>query len=281
MLILVVVFIFGLIVGSLLNVIVYRTEKNKSFVWGRSFCPKCKKQLQWYDNIPLLSFCLLGGRCRSCKKNISWQYPLVELAMGVLVAVAFWKLFGLNRFMVESPDDWLTLATAFLLVGCLIVVFVYDLKHFLILDKFVFFGLIVALVSVVITDIRANFWPDFFLPDSELPLISSRIIRSALGALLAGGFFFLLVFLSKEKWMGWGDVKFGAFMGLLLGFPQVISALFIAYFLGSLVGVALLLSGRKKMKSEIPFGPFLCIGTYVAFLYGNELVYLYLSILNL
>jgi leader peptidase (prepilin peptidase)/N-methyltransferase len=248
------IFIFGLIIGSFLNCVIYRLETKKSFLRGRSFCPKCKQQLAWYDLIPVLSYFILAAKCRYCKKKISVQYPLVELATGVLfVALANFDHFFQTFYF-------------FIIISFLVVIFVYDLKSYIIPDKVVLPAIALALAynlfSVMIGDftwqvfwgrILAGFWP-------------------ALG-------FFLLFFVSQGKWMGFGDVKLAFLMGLVLGPVKVIVALYLAFILGGIISLVLVISRKKNMKSEIPFGPFLVTGTFLAMIFSSSLLGWYYNLL--
>jgi len=235
----IIIFVFGLIVGSFLNCLIYRLEKKESFLGGRSYCPSCWHSLNWLDLIPVLSFLLLKAKCRYCQKPISWQYPLVEIATGL-----FFLLILNFQFSIFN-----------LIIACfLIVIFVYDLKHFIIPDKVVFPAI---LVSGLYLFLRYD----------------ASYIYAAFGAAL---FFFLFVFLSRGKWMGIGDIKLAFLMGLFLGFPNILVALFLAFLIGAVVGIALITTKKKELKSEIPFGPFLVLGTFIALLWGERLVDWYL-----
>ncbi len=243
-----IIFIFGLILGSFLNVVIYRTEQGKSFVFGRSYCPKCKKTLAWYDNLPLLSFIVLRGRCRRCRKPISWQYPAVELATALIFLAVYW------RFGWSVDFAAVAVFSAFLLL-----IFIYDAKHYLILDIFVLPALLIAFLF--------NF-------GRGLGLVN-LLVASALGA----GFFGLQYAISRGKWIGDGDIRLGALMGAMLGWQQLLVALFAAYLLGAVFGLGALASRRKQLKSAIPFGPFLALGTFIALLFGRQLLNWYLGYL--
>jgi prepilin signal peptidase PulO-like enzyme (type II secretory pathway) len=243
------VFILGLCIGSFLNCVIYRLENKKNFLKGRSFCPKCKHQLSWVDLFPIFSFLFLKGKCRYCKIKISIQYPLVEVLTAVLFLVIFWQ-FRLTNF--------LDIIFLFFIASSLIVIFVYDFKYYLIPDKVLF-------PAIGIT----FFYRLFFAFDF--------ILNYILAAFLASGFFFLIFAISKGKWMGFGDVKLAILMGFLLGFPNVLTALFLAFLLGAFVGINLMIFGKKKLKSEIPFGPFLITGTFLALFYGENLIRWYIS----
>lgn len=243
-----IIFIFGLAIGSFLNVVILRIGKKKSFFKGRSLCSHCLKTLAWFDNIPLLSFVSLAGRCRYCRKRISWQYPLVELA-SALIFVWLYQRFGLTfQFF------------AYAILSCfLLVIFIYDLKHYLILDRVVLPAMVIAFFANLY--LGFGFW------------------NLALGAVLGSGFFALQFFVSKGKWVGGGDIRLGALMGLMLGWKFLLVALFIAYFIGAVFGIILMALKQKKMSSAIPFGPFLTGATFIALLYGQDLLNWYLGLL--
>lgn len=220
------IFILGLCVGSFLNVVINRLETKESIFFGRSHCPKCKTVLKWFDLIPLFSFFFLKRRCRKCGKEISWQYPLVELTTGLL----FLSVFNNPYYLI--------------IVSFLIVIFVYDLKHYIIPDVIIYPAIVLS----------------FFFSSFE--------ILSLVGAV----FFLSIVLVSRGKWMGMGDVKLAVFMGFVLGWPEILSALLLSFILGATVGIILIILKRKKLKSEIPFGPFLCLATLIMMLYGQQIV---------
>jgi len=250
------VFIFGLCIGSFLNCAIYRLEKKKNLK-GRSFCPHCKHPLSWLDLFPVFSFLFLRGRCRYCKKNISWQYPAVELATGLVFLLIFvfandFSIFGL-----------INLSFLFYVVSALVVIFVYDLKHYIIPDKVLFPAIIITFLYRLIENLLVG--------DYEL------IYNFILASVIASVFFLVIFLISKGKWMGFGDVKLAILMGLLLGVPNVLVALFLAFFFGAIIGVVLMISERKSLKSEIPFGPFLIAGTFAAMICGNHIIQWYLN----
>src|SRR3989339_853687 len=184
-------FLLGVCIGSFLNCVVYRLESKKSLA-GRSFCPHCKHILSWKDLIPVLSFLFLKGKCRYCKEKISWQYPAVEVATG------------------------------------LIFFFIYDLKHYLIPDKVLFPAIFITLIFRLI--------------------FISGFLNYLLAVLIASGFFLAIFLVSGGKWMGFGDVKLAILMGLLLGFPNILVALFLAFFLGAIIGTAGMIFKRNILK---------------------------------
>jgi len=254
------IFIFGLVIGSFLNCIVYRLElkefkkEKKPFSKGRSFCPNCKHVLAWYDLIPILSFFILRRKCRYCKKNISWQYPVIEISTALIFLLIFnfqSSIFNLQTLIV--------LLYLFIISSFLIIIFVYDLKHFIIPDSAIFSAIILT----------------FFY---NLVLNSQFLIRNSIFAAIGVCLFFLIIFaLSRGKWLGFGDVKLVLFMGLFLGFPAILVALFFSFLIGAIIGIILILLKKKGLKSEVPFGPFLIIGTYIALFWGKEIINWYLK----
>lgn len=245
----IILFIFGLIIGSFLNVVIVRLQTEGNIVSTRSHCPHCKHTLSWYDLIPLVSFIQLKGKCRSCKGTIAWQYPVVELVTGLLF-VAMVRL--------AFPD--FLLAGYWLLLACFfIVIFVYDLKHFIIPDKVIYPAIGVALAYNVYQH--------------------ETFLQALLAGVAASAFFLLIVLVSRGTWMGLGDVKLALLMGLFLGFPAIVAALFLAFLIGAILGIGLIVARKKTMKSEVPFGPFLILGTFLALFWGQEIILWYVSFL--
>ncbi len=244
-------FVLGTTIGSFLNCLIYRLSINEK-PEGRSYCPKCKHQLSHKDLVPVLSYIFLLGKCRYCKKKISIEYPLVEFITGALFLLAF--LFA-----------GLSLELVFLLIVLffLILIFVYDLKHYIIPD-FANFSLIgISFFYLLLIS---------FLNNDTSILVNGLL--SGLGAFL---FFFSLFYFTKGKGMGFGDVKYVIFMGFFLGFPNIIVGLFISFFLGAIIGLLLIALKKKKIKSQVPFAPFLIIGTLAAYFYGEALLGIYLK----
>jgi len=254
-----IIFLFGLTVGSFLNCIIYRLKENKGFFWGRSYCPLCKHKLSWQDLIPLLSFVLLKGKCRYCQKPISLQYPLVELGTGMLFLLIF-NQFSIFNFQNLLATCYLLLTTCFL-----IIIFIYDLKHFIIPDEVIYPAIVIAFLY--------NLFHSFYILHTIYYILYS--IFSALGASL---FFLLIYLISQGKWLGFGDVKLAFFMGLFLGSPNILVALFLAFFIGALVGLGLIIAGKKTLKSEVPFGPFLVTGTFLAMFWAKEIINWYFNL---
>jgi prepilin signal peptidase PulO-like enzyme (type II secretory pathway) len=262
------VFIFGTFWGSFLNAVIYRLKVKKSFLGGRSFCPLCNHQLGFFDLIPILSFILLGGKCRYCKGKISFQYPLVETGTGVVFSLIFWRLE--RAFQLPLKVFVLEFLYFALISSFLIIVFSYDWRYYLIPDKAVF-----PAITIVFLYRLFIFSPDLSLRWGGLSGLKTPLL-SALGA---SGFFFLIWLVSRGKWMGFGDVKLAFLMGLFLGFPLILPALFSAFFIGAIIGLALIALGKKKMKSEIPFAPFLVAGTFLALFFGDWLIEGYFNLI--
>lgn len=238
-------FIIGLVVGSFLNVCIYRLPRKESIAFPASHCPMCNVPLRFYDNIPVLSYLFLGGKCRYCKTPISFQYPLVELLTASLFVFTMVR-FGLN---------WSALFYAFYLAALVIVIFI-DAEHMIIPDKVTFPGMAVGVLASVF---------------SLIPLSWNQ---SIIGLLVGGGFLYLAAVLSKGG-MGGGDIKLAAVMGSFMGWQKAFLGILLGSFLGSIVGVALIIAGRKKRKEFIPFGPFLAWGGMVALFWGDTIILWY------
>jgi leader peptidase (prepilin peptidase) / N-methyltransferase len=260
----VLIFLLGIFVGSFLNVLADRLPRDESVVKGRSHCEKCEKTLKWHDLIPLFSFLQLRGKCRYCHSPLSFCYPIVELTTGVLFTVTFMFVSSNFQFLILNFNSifnfkfLISLAYCLFIVSCLIVVFFADLKYGIIPDKIIFPAIAIALIF--------NFQ---FLIFNEFSIFNS--LMSAVGACL----FFLILALIKIRGrnaMGFGDVKFAFLMGLILGFPNIVVALYIAFLTGAIVGIILIVWRRKKVfGTSIPFGPFLVLGTFLALFWGNAI----------
>lgn len=262
----VLVVIVGFFVGSFLNVVIDRLQAGQSFVRGRSRCDYCRTMLRWFELVPVLSFLVLRGQCRTCKKKITVQHVLLELVTGLAFAAAYYYTqdsFPTSQFWLVRQDlfNVFILLQAFVYVSGLVLIFVYDLKYYLILDK----------VSLPLLGFA-------FITEIALHPTLEHVTALAWGALLGGGFFLLQFIISRGRWIGGGDIRLGALLGVMLGWPQVAVAVFIAYILGALVGIGLLLSGKKQMGSQIPFGTFLTFAAVITFIWGHSLVTWYLAL---
>ncbi len=236
-------FVCGLIIGSFLNVVVYRLREQETLL-GRSFCRSCQHQIRWYDNIPLISFLILGGKCRDCRAAFSWQYPILELVTALCFA-----FIGQYFFQWDRPETWLETGFLVGITSLLLVIAAYDLIHMEIPITILMigFGWTVLFLLLDMQDFR------FFLWD--------RQVQALLGALVVGALFFALVFISHETWMGWGDVWLGALAGLIVGLSGALFMMTLSFGSGALVGILLMILNKKNMKSQIPFAPYLVLGT--------------------
>ncbi|MEK7078245.1 MAG: prepilin peptidase [Patescibacteria group bacterium] len=241
-------FILGLVGGSFVNAVVWRLDKNERIVWARSKCVHCHHTLAAGDLVPLISFLWLNGRCRYCRKNISWQYPAVELAAGL----GFWVITQSGL----SPENKIWLAGLFL-IG--LVIFVYDLKYTLIPNVFIAVGLVWTLAGIL-----------FLEP--------SRLISGLSAGVVISVFFLILYLVSKGAWIGGGDIKLGFLMGLWLGWPMAVAALLFSYIIGAIIGLALIAIQKATFKSQIPFGPFLITGAVAAYVFGSSLLESYFGL---
>ena len=249
------IFCLGAAIGSFLNVWVWRTRENLSVARGRSLCPNCRVTIAWYDNIPLLSYLFLRGRCRHCQYYISCQYPLVELWTGLAAVVAA-IVYTSTPFHAD-----LRLVRDWIIIFFLTFVFLYDMRYKEIFTHHtVYPGVGIFIVSLIT---GWNTWQSM-----------------TLGVLFGAGFFLFQYVVSKGKWIGGGDVRLGFFMGIILGWPDILVALFLAYILGALVSVILLIQHKKQLSSETPFGTYLVIGTFVAMYWAPTIIEWYVRILS-
>jgi leader peptidase (prepilin peptidase) / N-methyltransferase len=270
------IFILGLLIGSFLNCMAWRLHTGESAL-GRSHCPKCNKQIAWYDNIPVLSYLVLRGKCRNCHQHISIQYPLVEIACGVLFVLALLhnlsaiggSAYGGQSLISNFSSTlyllpytyYLSLLRDLIIISSMVLVFIIDLRWYLIFDITV---LPVAVVVLVI---------NLFLGMSWQNLLVSGIIGA--------GIFLFQYIISKGKWIGGGDIRLGLFMGFALGWPNIIAAIMLAYIGGSIIGLMLIAFGKKKWGSEIPLGAFLAPATIITLLWGEVIVEWYMRMFGL
>jgi leader peptidase (prepilin peptidase)/N-methyltransferase len=242
---------FGAIVGSFLNVCIIRLPKGESIIIPGSHCPQCNHPIKFYDNIPLISYLLLGGKCRYCKRSISAQYPLVEGTTAISSLLLFLK-YGLS----------LSYFFYFSFVAALIIITVIDLYHQIIPDVISIPGIGVGLLGALI-----------------IPHIT--FFNSLLGILLGGGSLFVVAtlyqWLFKREGMGGGDVKLLAMIGAFLGWDAVILTILLSSLIGSITGIIIMVLKGKDFKYAIPFGPFLSLGAVIALFYKNEIISWYLQ----
>jgi leader peptidase (prepilin peptidase) / N-methyltransferase len=246
------VFVLGLIVGSFSNVCIYRIPRNESVIYPASHCPKCRNKIKPIDNIPLLSYILLKGRCRNCGSKISIQYPLVEFLTGLIYLIIY-LIYGLS---IQS-------LAYIILSSALIIITFIDLQEQMIPDVISLPGIVVGLILSFI-----------------VPYMS--FINSALGALVGGGIILIIAWVGsiifKKEAMGGGDVKLTAMIGAFLGWRYTIISLFLGFFLGALIGIILIMTKIKKREDVIPFGPFIALGSIITLLWGEKILSWYIGI---
>jgi len=245
-----VVFILGLLVGSFINVCIYRLPRRESIVFPASHCTSCEQPIRPYDNIPLLSYLILRGRCRSCRAPISWRYPLVELVHGL------GYLFILNHF----GPSFAAVIYALFFSSLLAVTFI-DLSHQIVPDVITLPGMVLGLLAA-----------STVLPPGP--------INALIGLFLGGGLFYLVAVLSiallKKEGMGGGDIKLIAMIGAFLGWKGMLLTIFLAALSGSIAGLFLVLVRGQSRAEPIPFGPFLALGAMISLFWGPEILQWYL-----
>jgi leader peptidase (prepilin peptidase)/N-methyltransferase len=244
-----ILFIFGICIGSFLNVCIYRLPHSKSIVYPPSACPGCDTPIRAYDNIPILSFLLLRGKCRACKTVISIRYPLVELMVGLFAVCAYLK-FGLT----------LEALIFYVFIASLVVITFIDIDYRIIPD------------AISLPGIPIGFAASFFLP--------AITYKESLAGILVGGGSLLLVawvysLITKKEGMGGGDIKLLAMIGAFVGWKGVLLTIFLSSAIGTLCGLLVMIRSGKNMKLAIPFGPFLAIGAMIHIFFGKELLFWY------
>ncbi|MFA5053132.1 MAG: prepilin peptidase [Parcubacteria group bacterium] len=273
-------FCLGTIIGSFLNVLILRYRPGGAVfgrhLGGRSACPKCGKILHWYELIPIASFIVQLGRCRGCKKGIAFQYPLVEILSGTILATVPFIL-GM------TPHAFIWAAALLLLLAAAII----DARNYVIPDALT---IVIALLGVTSTAMVAlgkiahiSLTPGTFLGSYSymFGLTQNIWINHLVAALAAGAFFSVVALISKGRAMGWGDVKLAAAAGILIGWPDIIMTIMFAFIIGAIYGLVMLITKKKKLRDALPFGPFIVIGTMTVFYFGEYLVSLYFKFLNL
>jgi leader peptidase (prepilin peptidase) / N-methyltransferase len=241
--------LLALALGSFANCLIWRLYVNKS-IKGRSICPKCKHQLAWYDNIPLISFLLLKGKCRYCQKKISWQYFLVEFSLAILFILA-WHL---------ASDDIYLFIKLCLAIFLLLIIFVFDLRYYLIPINLL---LIMSPLIYLVNLLSGISW--------YLPLFFSLILII---------FFLIQYIITNKKGIGEGDIWLGGSIGLMLaGWTELFIVILVSYLLGSLVGIVLMILKKKKWQSKLPLGVFLSFGTIISLFWADYLWAWFLQLL--
>ncbi len=245
------IIVYGLIIGSFLNVCVYRIPRSESIAWPGSHCPKCKHKLHYFDNIPLFSWIFLRGRCRYCNESISIQYPLVETLNAILYFIMY-RNFGLTLDFIFYS----------LLSSVLLTIIFIDLQQMIIPD--------VLIITILILSI---------LHKSSMYFIgySPEILNSILGSLLAGGLFLAIVLVFRGG-MGGGDVTLISALGFVIGWRKIMLTIFLSFILGSIISIFLLATKLKTRKDPIPFGPFIIIAFFITLLWGQAIMNWYLRL---
>lgn len=253
------IFIFGTIIGSFLNVVIYRLGTGMSIVRGRSMCFSCGKKLSWYELIPVLSFIIQKGKCINCKSKFSWQYPTVEAITGLLFLLIIYKLQITDYANISV--NLLELAYLWVIFSILMIIAVYDMRHKIIPNSFVYSFIFLSALQFI--------WA---------PSIQGWDVLAGLILFLP---FAALWFFSRGRWMGFGDAKLSFGIGWFLGLSGGISAVILAFWIGAVWGLALIAFSKINrlfftaktitMKSEIPFGPFLILGTLLVFFFNVDI----------
>lgn len=265
-------FILGSIIGSFLNVCIYRLPREESIVYPGSHCTSCKKSISFYHNIPILSYIFLGGRCSHCNSKISFGYPLVEILSGLLFVATLWK-FG----MILDTLFYL------LFISGLIVITFVDLKHMIIPNVITYPGILVGILYNALTtnwqnslELVSNFsfgFQNFFELLNEVPILDSLF-----GVILGGGILLLIAYtyeiIRKRQGMGMGDVKLLALIGAFLGWQGVFFVIFLSSILGSIVGLSIIITRKGDLKYALSFGPFLSIAAIIYIFTGGFKIFL-------
>jgi leader peptidase (prepilin peptidase)/N-methyltransferase len=291
-------FIFGAAVGSFLNVVIWRYEPTGSVfdfknLKGRSHCPHCKKVLRWFELVPVLSFFIQFGRCRSCQNRLSFQYPIVEFVAGLIflfLPLALNDFYGVrfSAFINLSAPYWYYfLILGWLAVFCIWLVIAFiDFRHYIIPNEL---NIALAVLGLIITAIvfwQADFFPFFresFLRHYQLVFSPSQniFLNRLLGIVFGTLFFGALIILSRGKAMGMGDVKLAFASGFVLGWPDIALTVILAFIFGGFWSAGLLFLKKKRLHNRVPFAPFFVLGAAVTIFWGFDLVAGYFSLFNL
>ncbi len=272
-------FVIGLVAGSFLNVVSLRYKEGGNVfdvkaIGGRSKCLTCQKQLSWKELIPLISFFFQKGQCRHCGHKLSLQYPIVELLSGLIFVLVPFMLHD-TSFMIQGL--WLLVFLLLLLLSSI------DFRLYVIPDSL---QIILAISGIVLTFFTQKIGTFGHFKGSFLDFYAFIFgfreniwINHFLAAAAALIFFGFIIAVSRGKGMGWGDFKLAGALGIIFGWPDILLVLAISFIIGAIFSIILVLGGRKKMKSAVPFGPFMAIGATAVFFFGPQLVELYLKLL--
>ncbi len=282
-------FIFGLAVGSFLNVVAFRYKEGKGLfadIYGRSHCMLCERTLRWYELIPLISFFIQRGRCRTCGQKISWQYPTVEFLSGLVFTLVPYKILSIYQPFYSPYLPIFIWTLAFL---ALLLISAIDFRLQIIPDSL---NIFLALLGVAMIFVHGSLG-DFGLKNGIIGgsflgsyalmffISNSQIVNALFGAALGALFIGLIYLFTRGRGIGFGDVKLAAASGLLLGWPDIALALLLAFVVGSIVAVILMMSKQKTIHDAVPFGPFIAMGITIVFLLGYDIVNAYFRLFNL
>ena len=260
-----IIFITGLFIGSFLGVLVDRIPKKQNAIKGRSRCDKCKKELGILDLIPILSFVFLRGKCRYCHAKLSLSYPAIEICTGIMFVLTFY--FVSSGFTIYDLRFMISFVFYLFMIASFIVIFFTDLKYGIIPDK-------IVVPSILITFL-------WLIANRQSPIANHLL--SGVGAFL----FFIVIsygfyILTKKQSMGGGDIKLSFLLGLFLGFPGILVALYLAFLTGGIIAIILIIWKKKAfLKDTLPFGPFLITGAIISLFFGNYIYFLALNILGI
>lgn len=282
-------FIFGVAIGSFINVVALRYEEGKGVfanIYGRSHCPHCGKTLRWYELIPLVSFSIQGGRCRSCHNSISWQYPIVELIAGLILVFVPYRLINFYGNLYSPYLSIFIWVIAFL---TLLLISAIDFRKKIIPDSLSMFiallGVAMFFIHVAMGDfgLSNGLIGGTFLGSYALILFwgNSLLVNTLLGLAFGAVFMGLIYVFSRGRGIGFGDVKLAAATGLLMGWPDIALALILAFIIGGIIGGLLMLLRRKSGRDAVPFGPFIAAGITLVFFLGYDILNAYFYLFKL
>ncbi|MEK6589367.1 MAG: prepilin peptidase [Nitrospinota bacterium] len=240
-------FLIGTVIGSFSNVCIYRIPRKISIIFPPSNCPTCGREINPLDNIPIISFIILHGKCRNCQSPILWRYPIVEILIGVIYLFLYLNFHLSSKFFMYA-----------LLCPSLVIIAFIDIEHKIIPDTITLPGMVIGLTTSIL-----------------LPHIT--VLNSLKGLLTGGGLFYFIAILSRRG-MGGGDIKLIAMIGSFLGWKMTLLTIFLGSLIGSLGGIILIILRKKGRKDTIPFGPFLSLGAILSIFFGRDIIYLWLTI---
>lgn len=266
------IFTFGAAVGSFLNVVIYRIPEGEEIFKKKSHCPACKAILSPFELIPIFSYLGLWGKCKNCGQPISLQYPIVETTTALLFLASFFlwqQKFGANPLFLPQLFHF------FLIISVLISVFAIDAKHKIIPDSVVKVAIAASFI-LILASFLVQLFASGLLPNllSSYAIDFSYRLASALGVSL---FFILLIVVTAGRGMGWGDVKFGFWLGFAYSAPRIFQVLFLSFFTGAVFAIFLIIIKKKKFGENLPFGPFLSLAGVISLFFGEILLDWYLK----